>query len=163
MVISSLSTHSALLISISLELHDALGALSGLGASTRAVLKELRFMRRVSFDVVIITTFFTAISILHVVVPIVISVDTTTRLIAISSTNAATMPGQVLDLGISAAAGAPPGRVDLPDALNTAIITLRYMYNQRSDSSMGLPRGFNDSYVDDNTKLICLTLTHRVP
>lgn len=110
-------------------------------------------MRHVSFDVFMITTFFTTISILHIVVPIVVSVDTVTRPVVIPPTNAATMPGQVLDLGISAAAGVDgtDGRVDLSDALNTAIVTLRYMYNQRADSTMGLPRGFNDSCVDNST------------
>lgn len=127
---------------ICIELHDSLGAWGGLGASIGAIWKELRFMRHVCFDVIAISIFFCAVSVLHIAVPVVVTVGAVTRNVNIS-VDATTMPGRIFDLGIG---GAVQNSVDqLSNSLTSAISSLPYLYQQRNDSTNGLPNGFNDS------------------
>lgn len=126
------------------ELHDGLSAWGGLGASFGALWNELRFMHHASFDVVMITIFFVVISVLHITVPTVISVEAITRPVDIS-TNAATMPGRILDFGFKEFGDNSDD--ELSSSLQNTLLTLPYIYGQRNDSAMTLPRGFNHSYV----------------
>lgn len=101
-------------------------------------------MRRVSFDVFMITVLFAAISILHITIPVVVSVETVTQMVDASS-NAATMPGQILALGIGQVG--QYGVQDLSEELKNSLATIPYLYGQRNNSAIDLPNGFNNSFV----------------
>jgi hypothetical protein len=123
------------------ELHDSLGAWGGLGASVGAVWREARHAWRVTFDVVMITSFFSAIALLHITMPTVLSVDTITHQVPINSTASQT-PGQILDLGYDAY-NVDLGFMTITTDLGQMMNSLPYFYGQRNVSTTRLPPGIS--------------------
>jgi hypothetical protein len=118
------------------ELHDSLGAWGGLGASLGAVWREARHARRVTFDVVTVMSFFSAIALLHITMPTVLSVDTITHQVPINSTASQT-PGKIVNVGYNADLGS------LTVNLEQTLSALPYLYGQRNVSTTSLPAGIS--------------------
>lgn len=119
------------------ELHDSLGAWGGLGASIGSLWRGAYYLRHVTFDVMMVTVFFSAIAILHITTPTVVSVDTIKHPMPVL-VNASQVPGHIMNLGYDFTLGGT-------DELIQALTSVPYLYGQRNVSSTGLPAGLSDT------------------
>lgn len=131
--------HTAMLIMLFyVELHDSLGAWGGLAASLCSTWRGARYSGQVSFDAVTVTLFFSAVALLHITMPTVLSVDAVTRSVLIFA-DASQTPGRIIDIGYD------PVSQTTTATLMQVFTTIPYLYGQRNLSTVGLPPGLSDT------------------
>ena len=147
-VYETILAHLQYLTQSFLDLHDALGSLSGLGASLRALWSGWRDSRRIVPGVAELYFFWVAAAALHVTIPVMISVSasnvSTPGLVEVTM-----MPGNVVDIDvIFSSEGTPYGASYLvySGALMEISSSVPFIWESKNTSSR-LPIGQNNTYV----------------
>jgi hypothetical protein len=133
---------------LSPDLHDAIGSLSGLGASLRALWSGWRDSRRILLPVAELCFFWLATATLHVTMPTMVSVNavnvSTPALIEV-----ATMPGNLIDIGVNLSAITSFNRIPTSiysQELIEIASSVPFLWESR-DTPIRLPVGLNNTYV----------------
>lgn len=122
-----------------LELHDGLGAWSGLGASVMALLRQARPPAQISIHVVLVALLYAAVATLHITVPSVLSIGTVSTVGDLASIAASRMPGNVTIIGYDRTGEATSAE------LQSVITSIPYLWERRN--STRLPPGWNGTWV----------------
>jgi hypothetical protein len=122
-----------------LELHDSLGAWSGLGASVMALLRQARSPARISFSVFLVALLYVVVATLHISVPSVLSVGTVSTVGDLPSISAARMPGNVTTIGYDRTTETTSAE------LQDVITSIPYFWGQQN--STRFPPGWNGTWV----------------
>lgn len=91
-----------------------------------------------------VAAFFGASTLLHIVVPTVVSVDSISRSLPIS-TDALQVPGYIVELDHDFPMTQLEGGQPAPEEVIQALTSVPYLYGQRNVSTTGLPAGLSDT------------------
>ena len=121
------------------ELHDSLGAWSGLGAAGMALLRQALSHPRITLSVVQVVLLYAAVATLHITIPSVLSVSTMSTIGDLTPITATRMPGNVTAIGYDLSSEDPSAE------LQDVITSMPYLWEQRN--STRLPAGWNGTWV----------------